>query len=71
MKENEPSSATLTTRQKIQLACAAALTVGVVHHYYTKPEAWSTFWMLDMLVIAVGGIVGVATLLRRPPPQDH
>jgi hypothetical protein len=49
------------------MACAAALTAGVVHHHYGRPLEWTTLWMMDMGLIAVGGIVGVATLVRRPP----
>ena len=71
MFDNQPDTGTLTARQKIQMGCAAALAAGVAHHYYGKPEVWSNLWMLDMLVIAVGGIVGVATLLRRPPPPER
>jgi len=71
MTENEPGSATLTARQRIQMACAVALAAGVSHHYYAKPDEWTPLWMLDMFVIAAGGIVGVATLLRRPPPPEH
>jgi hypothetical protein len=67
MTEIEPSPGSLSTRQWIQLACAAALTTGVAHHYHGKPEEWSFVWTIDMLLIAVGGIVGLVTLLRHPP----
>jgi hypothetical protein len=71
MTENTPSEGRLSTRQKIQLACAVALAAGIMLDYYRKPAVGSYTWMLRIGLMAVGGIVGLLTLLRRPqsPPE--